>query len=328
MEMKLSKQNIDTVLYIASDVRSGSTLLDNLISNHPDVDTVGELRLLTAYVHVHPVAEKWGGRCTCERPIRECKVWSRVAEAYEANTGESFESAETGCSEDPRSRWFHLAMLVSWLCPIRSVRQWAFRWAHKGAMAKSIGETCFQLLDGFARVTGKRVLVDSSKYPQQLYAMVAGKPECVRLKLIHVVRDGRAVLYSKIKRTEQAGPNSEGFRLMPNIRGWCYTNLQISLIRCLFAPDDVLVIRYEDLCDDRERVMKRICSFLDLPFDEQTLYLSSESKHNIAGTSHRFTWDASTPITLDTRWRTGLSGSQRFAFNVLGGWVNRCFGYE
>ena len=70
-----------TIIYISSDNRSGSTLLDQLLASHPQVITVGEICHLNAYATqdrtqydpAHPLV------CTCGSPVTECEVWTSAA---------------------------------------------------------------------------------------------------------------------------------------------------------------------------------------------------------------------------------------------------------
>ena len=59
------------ILYVLSDVRSGSTLLDQLLGAHPSIFSVGELHWLAAYVRedrsIYNPSIRWfapvGGPC-------------------------------------------------------------------------------------------------------------------------------------------------------------------------------------------------------------------------------------------------------------------------
>jgi hypothetical protein len=62
------------LVYIASDARSGSTLLDQLLGGHPAAVSVGELCRLSDFV-------RRGDRCTCGEPVHECPFWAPVLRA-------------------------------------------------------------------------------------------------------------------------------------------------------------------------------------------------------------------------------------------------------
>jgi len=316
-----------TIIYIASDSRSGSTLLDNMMSNHPQADSVGELRQLASHVNKEGTAAVWNWVCTCGKSIDECSVWNQVRRIYEKEQGKSFADIETGRMVDNRSAVFHPAMLLTWLIPAKSVKRWLFRRAFRQEPLQELGQTCYCLFDAFSRTVDAEIIIDSSKSVQQLHALIAAKPADVELKAIHIVRDGRSVLYSKMKRAEQYEEYGASFKLISAIRDWCYINLQILNTRCFFESKDMLTIRYEDLCNHREATLKRICTSFGIVFDEAMLHLSGENKHNIGGSSHRFDWNAQTPIRVDERWKKGMPALHKLTYYLTAGILHKCLGY-
>jgi len=316
-----------TLLYIASDVRSGSTVLDNLLSNHPSTETVGELQYLSNHINKTGIGVSYGWICTCGQSLDECRVWSRVKEIFEKETGRAFSDATTEVDKSCRSKSFHYLMLLATLIPISSVRRRLINAAYDQRKLEAIGRDCFLLLDIFSRITGAEIVIDSSKRADQLQALIKTKPANVDLKVIHIVRDGRAVVYSKMKRAEQYKKYGASFGMISAVRGWCYSNAKILNVQCYFQPKDVVTVRYEDLCGNREATMKKICKSLGISFEERMLCLSSKNKHNIAGTSHRFTWNAETPIKLDERWKSGITGLQMIIYYAIASYWHKRFGY-
>jgi hypothetical protein len=65
---------IVNVVYVLSDGRSGSTLLDMMISTHPEVVGVGEMKMFHRYVP-RSVERK---RCTCGEELQECALWGKA----------------------------------------------------------------------------------------------------------------------------------------------------------------------------------------------------------------------------------------------------------
>src|SRR5262249_16249334 len=69
------------VIYIGSAAHSGSTLLDLMLSSHPDVVSVGELKQLRRFC----VLDKQFKSCSCgELTIYSCKFWMGVEECVRA----------------------------------------------------------------------------------------------------------------------------------------------------------------------------------------------------------------------------------------------------
>jgi hypothetical protein len=310
-------------------------MLDNMLSNQDGMESVGELRLLQDHVNkTYSGGLAWNWTCTCREAMQDCKVWGRVAELLEADGTTSFSEVNTRTDVNCRTKGFHRSMLLALLLPFRGVRRRFWGKAYKTEQLRTLGESCYRVLSGFSKVVGADTVIDSSKTVEQLHALIAAKPDDVTLKVVHVVRDGRAVLYSKIKRAEEYSKKADEYRgygasfsLISTIRGWCYINFQIAISKCFFERRDFMTVRYEDLCRDREATLKRICERLEIPFGEAMLFLSSEDKHNIGGSSHRFTWNAETPIRTDERWKEGMERWPKLAYYLFAGVPHKWFGY-
>ncbi len=83
-------------------------------------------------------------------------------------------------------------------------------------------------------------------------------------RFIHIVRDGRAVCAS-IKRLDW-GPNNAYMAS----RHWA-DRLREAMAVEVSEGDNCLRVRFEDLLQEPERVLREVCAFIDLPFDETML---------------------------------------------------------
>lgn len=315
------------LIYIASDSRSGSTLLDNLLSNQPDVESVGELRNLSNHLRKTGHGVEWDWSCTCGKSFRDCQVWTDVRRRYEEDTGHPFPAVETRSTTLHRARRFYAYLLFAALIPIRRLREVLLLRAYRLDSLREIGQCCYQILDAFGRATGSETIIDSSKTPEHLLALVLARPKDVELKVIHLIRDGRAVLHSKRICAKELDGGDATFKLVPSTRGWCITNVQLLLSRSLFRPEDWIVVHYEDVCSDTEEVLKSICAHFGIPFDRRMLNLSHDDKHNIGGSTHRFAWSPDTPVRLDERWKTGMPWYHKAIYYIVAGILHKTFGY-
>jgi len=315
------------LVYIASDVRSGSTMLANLIGNHPDVATVGELRQLTAHINLDPSAAAWDGRCTCRKTLDECPVWGPVLEAYEDIHGTPRNEIESGCRCDFRKWFCHFTVILAFLCPFRSVKKRLILFSYKTGGMRSLGDTCYNILEIFTARNRKSAIVDSSKTVQQFLAMVLAKPEDYRIRLIHLVRDGRAVVSSKLKWVGEYEKYRFKCGLFQATKGWVYTNLLIRACGCFLDRNDIIEVRYEDLCKNKEKAIRRICERFSIPFDPLMLQLSNKDKHDIGGSAHRFNWDSDTPLVFDDSWKKRLSRWQKVRYYLFAGLFHKMLGY-
>jgi len=316
---------MQSVIYIASDVRSGSTLLDNLLSNHPDVASVGELRHLSSHTNKTGVGEAWDWVCTCGYEIKECDTWREVWDLYEERHERPFLDTDTYADVEYRRIWFHPVILLSLFSPIRSISRKLKDLGFNNGRLEEIGKECFRIYSAFSDAMGVNNVVDSSKIAEQLQAILVAQQNEVDVKLIHIVRDGRAVVYSKLQRAEQY--NQKNFSVLSAITGWVVNNMQIQALYPAIDEENVVRLHYEDLCNHTQSTMEHLCDFLEISFNANMLQLSRDNKHNIAGSPHRFSWDNETEIQLDERWRENLTFPYRLLYFLLAGIYHKCIGY-
>lgn len=319
--------HLTSLIYIASEVRSGSTLLNNLLSNHPGLSSIGELRNLHSYQNKGQAGASVNWLCTCGLPVNECRVWTQINEYYEKEYQQSLVDVDTLIGGSQRTKLYHPVLLLSIIIPFKGVRQWLLRHAYHNSQIQKFGRESFQILDVFSRVMNVRGIVDSSKRMGQLYSLVSTKPADVDLKMIHLVRDGRAVVYSKMKRADVYQQYGYSFRLISAIRGWVYNNLKIQVIKSFFDPENKVTIRYEDLCADREITLQKICRRFRIPYEDSMLNLSNENRHNIGGSPHRFSWNPETLIQLDERWKENMPVWHKMIYFIIAGVVHKSYGY-
>jgi hypothetical protein len=305
----MESRNPATLLYIVSATRSGSTVLDLLLGNHPEATSVGELRRLQEHLSED-------GPCTCGTSVRGCEFWQGMGQTLGRN-GVALEELPTSVPKPRRPLGF-LPHAVEVL-PIFAGRRWmeATRRRVKSLQeALEAAGSCWLVLDAVAQGTGTRVIVDSSKWSDQFKLLYLLRPEQARA--IYLVRDGRGVVCSWLRRV--------GSPVWKLALSWALNNLRAILLLANVPKDRRLLVRYEDLCRDPEGEMRRICAFAGLPFQEQVLILDKRDRHNIGGSQHRFD-KAETRIALDDRWRHSLTSKELAEFNRMVGVLNRILGY-
>lgn len=314
---------MNSLFYIASCSRSGSTLLDNLLSNHPDAESVGELRQLSSHLRHETAGRTWNWRCTCGLSLTDCPVWTATAKTFEHKTGVPLSGVDTVTGRAHRTA-LNRPLTCATILLSHRLRRRFMPHAYATRELEDVGKRAYQIIEAYRAETNARIIIDSSKTPEHLYALIAARPQNYQLKVIHLIRDGRAVLYSAMNR---AFENRDHFSLWRATGAWCNTNLQIAGLRGLIERSDWLTVRYEDLCAHPQDTVRNICNAFQLPFNSKMLGLSHEGKHNIGGSPHRFNWAESTGIRLDTRWRSGLQLSHKlFYYGVAGGvhaWLAR-----
>ncbi|MFD2614754.1 sulfotransferase family protein [Paenibacillus gansuensis] len=85
-------------------------------------------------------------------------------------------------------------------------------------------------------------------------------------KFIHVIRDGRAVLAS-IRKTDWALKNEN----IQKLSTYWASQVSYGLAAESFFPESVYRVRYEDILTNTEEVIKGICEYLNIQFEESML---------------------------------------------------------
>jgi hypothetical protein len=275
--------------FILSDVRSGSTLLDQCLGAHTDIVTLGEAHWLPVYVTLdrswyNPAHELV---CVCGKPVPECEFWSAVRQRI----GRPFESLSLHSGFNRAARTGDLGGRINFLLR-RFVRSnpglYRLAFVQRLLSAKSLAADIVSLFEAASWATGRSVCIDSSKSPFRFRAVYCLDP--AKTKAIVLARDFRAVVHSKMKRGES---------LEAAARGWRVAMEQIDALTRDLPTNRVHRVRYETLCQNPRSELERLCAFLGIGFQEAMLRRPAVgSVHHIGGSPSKF--DASrTEISLD-----------------------------
>src|SRR5262245_42606939 len=145
-----------TVIYIVSDRRSGSTLLENILSRSDEIVSVGELAMLHGHVLKQGPGERWNWTCSCGEPVLECSFWSPVlCKTWAANK----ETFNTNISWNYGSKKLLSVVLLPFLFKKKLLDITGNR------KNKNVQPTVYSLYSEIFKQTGKPFIVDSSKDP-------------------------------------------------------------------------------------------------------------------------------------------------------------------
>jgi hypothetical protein len=174
----------------------------------------------------------------------------------------------------------------------------------------------WRVAEAMAAVDRTRYVVDSSKTAIRLKLMYLLRPE--RVRVLYLVRDGRAVSASAMRR--------QGVSASVAARSWRRENQHLKMVLRGIPATQCHRIRYEDLCEDPARELRRVCDFLGLAFEEPMPRLWERAVHNIPGNPMLFQ-KARRDITRDERWRRELTADQAAIVERITSPLNRSFGY-
>jgi hypothetical protein len=287
-------------IFILSDNRSGSTLLDQCLGAHSALVSLGELHWLRAYAledrtlydPAHPLV------CSCGRRLAECPFWSAVRDAL----GRPLESLELRMRGARRLIRTHP----------RLFRRRLIRNLFRGRRVVRDSVALFQAV---LAVAGRAHCVDSSKLPVRFRAIYDEHPD--RAKAIVLVRDFRAVVHSKMKR---------GMRLEPAALGWRRKMRQIEALTGDLPPTHVRILKYEDFCRQPARELAGLCEFIGIEFEEGMLRRQAARTHHIGGSPSKFD-ESRREISLDESAAGHFSDAQVADMRAIIGDVAERWGY-
>jgi hypothetical protein len=276
----------------------------------PGVEAVGEVRSLFGL--------GWGIGilCSCGEPLRACPHWEAVLErAYGPSEDRRQFMLSVARLHDRVTRLRHVGAVVSGRLDQADADAIALYRQHLGALYSAVGE-----------VTGASVVVDSSKSPGYAAAL-AGVPE-VDLKLVHLVRDPRAVAYSwqrtKLHTDFPDAREMTRYRPSQSTLQWDLWNAAIGRVLASGVPG--LRLRYEDFVADPVGRMGEVARLggVDPALLGNEIVSAGES-HMVHGNPGRHA--GPTRITADDAWKTDLSSRDGLVATMLAApWLGR-FGY-
>ncbi|HCN29418.1 MAG TPA: hypothetical protein DIT64_11840 [Verrucomicrobiales bacterium] len=290
-----------TLVYIASTGYSGSTLLESILGSNPRFLNLGEIYKLSYW----PV-------CSCGEKVADCAFWRELERRLQQRPGAASSRLQDWHIQGRRSRARWQRLLHDAFIAIGGPESLGL-FKLLSTEVRSFSEGCeraLKLFETAAAMTGASVIVDSSKDPLLLKHLYALAPD--KLRVIHLVRDARAVSHSFVKNFKRDGTAyvAEDSGAQPTLAQaaeyWKDRNRKIGIASWHIPPDQRLFIRYEDLCLKREDSAAALSRFIgeEIVIPE-TIHLKQQ--HTIAGNPMRQT-ETSIQVRLTEDWQDKLGG--------------------
>ncbi len=292
-----------SVLYIASDSRSGSTILDLIVGRGEGFFSAGEVR------HIWERGYLNNELCGCHTPFNECSFWSEVTrQAFGDLATAQAKAREYAALGIPRTR-----NMPRLLAPTQS------RQMQDGVVKLSADLAC--LYQAIQRVSGARVIVDSSKVPT--HGLILSRIPEIGLSLLHLVRDSRAVAYSWLRKKVRPDVHWKQdfmpqFSLLHSGRNWVLMNLLIEQLAR--QQTSHLFVRYEEMVASPRQMLAQLAEYLEEPGLERSLptadVLDLGVNHTVSGNPVRF---QAREIRLkpDSEWQTKMKPSQKAIITAM-----------
>lgn len=296
-----------TILFIAGTGRSGSTLLERLLALYPGAFALGEIRDLWRMLEDRYL-------CGCGKRVKECGFWVEVVRsAFGAGWASVLAQMAKVCHR----------VLRFWMAPSVIIE------------ARSLSEYrsfLRELYLSVARVARTELLVDSSKdahYGLTLAAALRGRAD---VRVIHLVRDSRAVAYSRLRAKVVPWDSQPSYLQRASVvKSSVLYARQHSLTRILQTRvPQSCVVRYEDLVRRPEPTVRSLSAVgldpvpLLRALDGETV--SNEPDHALFGNPIRFQ-HGRIQLREDAEWRTRMRPRDKLITTVLTApWLMR-YGY-
>lgn len=300
------------VLYISGVNRSGSTVLTKVLNEIEGFFGVNEIVL------IGPFGLKENLPLSNGELFHDSKVWNNIlTDAY----GEIPQWKQLSYYGQPTPR---LSNLVIDNFKLKKSEEDQYN-----AYLKKLGK----LYRSIHKVTGCKVIVDSSKAPE--YAYQLSKIEDIELYVLHLTRDPRGIFYSHQKVVQRKDLRNDSSLLMirENMITFIakYIARNIASLKLKRKAPHFLKVKYEDFAQNPGVTLARICEFLhhDYPADlvkDNTIRLSKDD-YGIWGNPMRRNKDK-VQIIPDTQWYSKLSTWQKIAVTVLTLPFIVLYGYE
>ncbi len=268
-----------SLIYIIGSRHCGSTLLDIILDSHSKIFGAGELESFDKEI-----------LCTCAKKLDKCSFWGNILKKVDlGNLKVRRKKLDFILGNDKyyikkAGRQKPLKDLTGWLKNNELI--------YREILEKS----------------GTEIIVDSSKDPDR--AELLAKNNSIELIVIHLVRDGRAVTWSYLKKYSKA---------LPFMLRWFTFNIKVEILRKK-NNFKYIFIRYEDLARNPKGVIKEILRQVGLEYEPGMLHFRHFTHHEVGG--NRMRLGGSEEIKEDIDWKQKMPKKYKIMFSLLFGWLN------
>lgn len=294
------------VIYFTGSGRSGSTILNIILDNHPDIFGGGELQNMGDVYNKDKI-------CSCGEAPVTCEFWSSVMNDWLDSIQDS--NIQTGLS-----KWKQFESY-------KSIKAWLRIWSGLSLESTEVQDylnNTYSFFNMLRKHSGKSTILDISKNPLRAWALL-NHPK-IDLRLVHLVRDGRAVAWSLEKKAKREGNPRN---ISKSALFWLLVNRQSNYVRK--KAKNAVLIRYEDFAKNPIQTLNKIGEVSGLDLKPITDMVSTDSlfqiSHVVAGNRIR---KAST-IKLnfnDDEWIEKLNPDYQKKFYNITRSTMKSYGYD
>ena len=269
-----NNENKIPVIALIGSSHCGSTLMNLILDSHSQIAGVGKLSQHQSKLQGEE------GICGCGKKLKECEFWQEAFHNIDPDRLQRF--SKKGID-------FLLKRNYSYA---------------------DYTETTEKVYRNILASTGKKVIFDSSKVPDRAEVLLQNPN--LDMVFLHLVRDGRGVAYSNIKRGRPA------FYFM---KRWAINNIKVEIIKIRNRQAKTIFILYEDFAKNPEKIIKHILKEVGLPFEPEMLSFKNKVHHLVGNYSLLFL-RKDDQIKPSVEWKEQLPLKDRILFDFLFGWLN------
>jgi len=292
------------ILYIAGYGRSGSTLLERILSSHEKLFGTGELWRL------HGMLDRCDWTCSCGKKVDKCEFWGEIF----ANLASlDITSGEWQKTQEKKESLIHFLNHVPGSSSIGNGMSY-------GELTKSLFEEIFRQVP-----ESVSYLIDSSKTSRKSFfrPITLSRYGEMDVRVIHLIRDGRGCMWSNLKGSNRKIERGEDpnlpFAGLRTAISWPLTNSVADLFKRLEGSRNYLRLTYENFVNRPGESLELIGKFVEVDFTRQIDMLEKEKPipptHQLAG--NRLRKKESIVLREDKEWKDKLTTWHNFLFWLL-----------
>ncbi len=272
-----------------SNQRSGSTLIENILSKSSQIVSVGETYLLGGYIHKIGPGGTWDWNCSCGSSLEECDFWKKIYRNLNISNPKEITNTKINY-------------------PMGKYK------SHQEEVNEKAVSLMNKIYTAVFETTNCNILVDPSKEPFHGTSLYQNSP--FNFKFIYLKRDLRAVTLSKQKWRKKYGEKDISYlkMLLANY---------LHRLKCKFMlrnvkKKDVFNLNYEDFFKNPQQTLDDMSKFFGFDHLQDSEFMELDNDHTIAGTLNRF---KKRKIEYDAGWLN--IAKKRPLINALGSILNR-----
>lgn len=280
-----------TIIYILSNQRSGSTLIENILSKSSQMVSLGESFLMGGHIQKTGPGGAWDWNCSCGASMEECDFWRKVYQKLHISDPKKITNTQI---INPKGKDAD----------------------YQKKMNKEAKSLMNRIYAQVFEITNCSILIDSSK--EAFYGTSLYKDSPYNFKFIHLRRDLRAVSISRDKWRKKYG--KKDMRLLKLLVSNYLHRLNSRFMLRKVKKKDVFDLNYEEFFQNPQQTLDDMSKFFGFDSYEIPKYMELNNDHTIAGTPNRF---RKTEIKYDDRWhgiakKNPIFNSLGYIFNKIG----------